>query len=298
MTAGGAAGVATVDEVSGGDAFASQNTQEYGFQLGVMAPDEPFTVHTRILAPFKGINPRTTSRWDVLDPGTRTTTSSSWCPANSGAGGIEVLKEVRPGPTPLPQAAVALRDRARSTSTSPSTPPREVQPSFTVTSGASPVRPKVGGPSRSRADGSAAPRPSRQDDQHLERAAHPFAATWDLFEIVAEPVPEEPTPEAPEPPEEPPPKDRDSGRARRQPRSQPDQPVSPSPPSNRFGFGKPELNKKRGGARLPVTVPGPGTLVLCGNGVVKQEKAPPPPAPSTCRSGRGAGRRGCWQAAG
>ena len=40
MTAGGAAGVLTVDKVSEGDAFGSLNNQEYGFQFGVWArPD-------------------------------------------------------------------------------------------------------------------------------------------------------------------------------------------------------------------------------------------------------------------
>jgi DNA-binding beta-propeller fold protein YncE len=37
-----------------------------------------------------------------------------------------------------------------------------------------------------------------------------------------------------------------------------------------FGLGKAKLNKKKGTALLPVTVPGPGTLRLTGKGVVKQ----------------------------
>ena len=51
----------------------------------------------------------------------------------------------------------------------------------------------------------------------------------------------------------------------------PGPPVSTSP-SNLISFGKPKLSKKRGTAKLPVTVPGPGTLLLTGRGVVKQKK--------------------------
>jgi hypothetical protein len=35
-----------------------------------------------------------------------------------------------------------------------------------------------------------------------------------------------------------------------------------TPPSNAFVLGKPVLNKKKGTAKLPVTVPGPGTLTI------------------------------------
>jgi hypothetical protein len=37
------------------------------------------------------------------------------------------------------------------------------------------------------------------------------------------------------------------------------------------------LSKKRGTAKLPVTFPGPGTLVLTGKGVFKQTKTPAAP---------------------
>lgn len=60
MTAGGAAGVVTVDKVTEGDAFGALNNQEYGFQFGVWArPADtgPFFVHTRILGPFSGLTP-------------------------------------------------------------------------------------------------------------------------------------------------------------------------------------------------------------------------------------------------
>ena len=59
MTAGGAAGVVTVDAVPEGDANGALNTQQYGFQAGVhvTAATPLFTAHTRILAPFAGLTP-------------------------------------------------------------------------------------------------------------------------------------------------------------------------------------------------------------------------------------------------
>jgi len=42
----------------------------------------------------------------------------------------------------------------------------------------------------------------------------------------------------------------------------PPPPLAPPAPSNVFSFGKPALNKKKGTAKLPVTVPGTGTIQL------------------------------------
>jgi hypothetical protein len=47
----------------------------------------------------------------------------------------------------------------------------------------------------------------------------------------------------------------------------------PPPPTNTFNFGKPKLNKKNGTAKLPVTVPGAGTLTLSGKGLKPITKA-------------------------
>ncbi|MFL5767112.1 MAG: kelch repeat-containing protein [Actinomycetota bacterium] len=60
MAVGGAAGVFTVEHVPGGTAARTVNTQHYGFQFGVNAKPTftgPFTVHTRVMAPFAGITP-------------------------------------------------------------------------------------------------------------------------------------------------------------------------------------------------------------------------------------------------
>jgi hypothetical protein len=50
-------------------------------------------------------------------------------------------------------------------------------------------------------------------------------------------------------------------------------------PSNDFTFGKVKLNKKKGTAKLPVTVPGPGTLDLAGGGLKPQR-------PTAARAGK------------
>jgi len=59
LTAGGAAGVLTLDTLGGGDATGSLNTQRQAFQFGVDASNAsaPFTARTRILAPFAGVDP-------------------------------------------------------------------------------------------------------------------------------------------------------------------------------------------------------------------------------------------------
>ena len=254
MTAGGAAGVATVDEVSQGDAFGSANTQEYGLQLGVMPPADSFTVHTRILAPFKGIAPQDYQSMGMfIGTGHQDHYAKLVVSANGGAGGIEFLREVDGIPTSRPQAPVALPgpdaidlyltvDPAAAT----------VQPSFTVTTaGATGPRATVGGPEpipASWLSGTSALAGGLISTSSGD--APPFAATWDLFEIVTDP-------------------------ATKPPDSPTVTPTTPGPPpvvSNRFSFGKPKLNRKLGTAKLPVTIPGPGTLVLGGEGVVGQKK--------------------------
>jgi TolB protein len=49
-------------------------------------------------------------------------------------------------------------------------------------------------------------------------------------------------------------------------------PLPAAGPSNAFTFGQPKLNEKKGTAKLPVTVPGPGTLALSGKNVVAQRR--------------------------
>ncbi|HEY7256178.1 MAG TPA: choice-of-anchor D domain-containing protein [Solirubrobacterales bacterium] len=51
----------------------------------------------------------------------------------------------------------------------------------------------------------------------------------------------------------------------------PAQAVAPARPSNAFGFGKVVYNRGRGTASLPVRVPGPGTLLLGGKGLIARK---------------------------
>ena len=56
LTTGGAAGVLTIDEIPAGDPIAGVNNQAYALQFGIdVTPSTaPFTLHTRLLAPFAG----------------------------------------------------------------------------------------------------------------------------------------------------------------------------------------------------------------------------------------------------
>ena len=96
MTAGGAAGVTTVDKVAEGDALGSANTQKYGFQFGIKPPTSgTFTAHTRIVGPFTGLTPQDNQSMGLFigngdqDNYVKVTTF-----ANGGAGGVQARKEV------------------------------------------------------------------------------------------------------------------------------------------------------------------------------------------------------------
>jgi hypothetical protein len=58
LSFGGAAGKATVDIVSGGDAFSTNNDQDNAFQFGVNVDinSNAFTIHSKVESPFFGIN--------------------------------------------------------------------------------------------------------------------------------------------------------------------------------------------------------------------------------------------------
>ena len=256
MTSGGAAGVATVDEVSGGDAFESQNTQGYGLQVGLIPPAGPFTAHTRILAPFKGITPQDYQSMGLfIGTGDQDNYVKLVVSANGGAGGIEFVDEVDGIADVRPQAPVTLPGpSAIDLYLTVDPAAKTVQPSFTVTTaGVTAPRATVGGPEP--IPGSWLSGPSALAGGIISTSlgpAPPFAATWDFFEIVAEPAPTPPdgTPVTPTP----------------------DQPGPPPTVSNSFSFGKPRLNRGLGTAVLPVTVPGPGTLVLSDRQGAQQRK--------------------------
>jgi hypothetical protein len=215
MTTGGAAGVVTVDEVPAGDAYTNINSQQYGFQLGFSARPTvgPFTVHTRIVAPFAGLVPKDYQSMGLFvgtgdqDNYVKVTT------AHIGQTVVESLSEFN-----------GLRDAG---STEPLTLPGpsavdlylrvdpvagNVQPSFTSTTGGvtSPRR-NVGTPLTVPASWFSDP------DQGLAAGiistsnggGGPFPASWDFLKITAEapppPPPPPPTPPPPPPPAPPPP---------------------------------------------------------------------------------------------
>jgi hypothetical protein len=123
MTAGGAAGVVTIDEVGDGDALGPANRQTYGFQLGVDATptSTPFVVHTRLPAPFSaaggpgGAATATGPSYGVFfGTGSQDDYVKLTVAANGGAGGFLLVDErggvpasvTAPGPAwPSPGAA-------------------------------------------------------------------------------------------------------------------------------------------------------------------------------------------------
>ena len=193
MTAGGAAGVATVDQVSEGDAFASVNTQEYGFQVGLTPPAGSFTAHTRVVGPFQGLTPQGLQSMGLfIGTGHQDNYAKLVVSANGGAGGIEFLKEVGGYPTWRPQAAVALPGPdAIDLYLTIDPAARTVQPSFTVTTaGTTGPRTAVGTPEPIPAgwlSGTAALAAGLISTSN--GPAPPFPATWDFFEVIPEAAP-------------------------------------------------------------------------------------------------------------
>ena len=112
MTAGGAAGVTTVDEATEGDALGALNNQEYGFQFGTLVPPDgvdEFTVHTRIVGPFLGQTPIDFESLGLfIGNGDQDNYFKVVVSANGGAGGVESLLEVNGVVTPGPVATVAM----------------------------------------------------------------------------------------------------------------------------------------------------------------------------------------------
>ena len=107
MTAGGAAGVLTVDEVAEGDALDGTNTQQYGFQFGVDTAGSPvnvFTIRTRIVGPFLGTTPADFQSMGLfIGTGDQDNYFKLVVSSNGGAGGIQSLLETggvaQTGPT-------------------------------------------------------------------------------------------------------------------------------------------------------------------------------------------------------
>ncbi|HET6953891.1 MAG TPA: choice-of-anchor D domain-containing protein, partial [Acidimicrobiales bacterium] len=96
MTAGGAAGVLTVDAVTDGDALGPGGTQDNGFQLGIdVSPaGGPFVAHTRLPAPFAGLVPAGGESYGLfVGDGTQDGYVKVVVAANGGAGGFALVDE-------------------------------------------------------------------------------------------------------------------------------------------------------------------------------------------------------------
>ncbi len=138
LTAGGAAGVLTLDMASEGDALGATNTQEQAFQFGVNVSGEvdPFTVHTRVLAPFAGTTPEDGQSMGVfLGTGDQDNYIKIVVTGNGG-GGVTSLSEVGGAVTPgtldtFSLSGVNFIDLYLSVDPVALT----VQPSYTVTQG-------------------------------------------------------------------------------------------------------------------------------------------------------------------
>ncbi len=182
MTAGGAAGVTTVDAVPAGDALASTNTQQYGFQLGFRRPNNAYSAHTRILAPFAGISPQDNQSMGLfLGSGDQDNYVKLVVSANGGTGGVHFLKEVAgatsnqltdtvslPGPSAIDLYLEV--DPASGT----------VQPWYTVDGG---PRVNLGGPVSLPGNWLSASTLAVGIISTSAGPGPPFSATWDLLEV-------------------------------------------------------------------------------------------------------------------
>jgi N-acetylneuraminic acid mutarotase len=150
MTAGGAGGLTTVDQVGDGDALGSSNSQTYGFQLGVNTPDSgTFTAHTALVAPFSGVTPTGNQSMGLfIGDGTQDGYVKIVATAGNGTPGVQVVREVAGTPTsspitPVPLPGAGAIDLHLTVDATAGT----VQPWFTTTNGGVKSTPvNVGGP--------------------------------------------------------------------------------------------------------------------------------------------------------
>lgn len=96
MTAGGAGGLMTIDQVPNGTAVGSGNNQEYGFQFGVSTDTSlPLVAHTRLLNPFSGQTPQDNQALGLfIGRGDQDNFVALLVAANGGAGGVALVQEV------------------------------------------------------------------------------------------------------------------------------------------------------------------------------------------------------------
>ena len=103
MTAGGAAGVLTVERVSEGDARGNLDSQRNGFQFGVPVPGslDAISIHATVVAPFLGLEPEPAQSLGLfVGNGDQDNYFKVVASAGDGEGAVETLLEV--GGTAMP----------------------------------------------------------------------------------------------------------------------------------------------------------------------------------------------------
>jgi hypothetical protein len=108
LTAGGAPGVLTVDQLGPGGTI--DNLQEYGFQFGVRpGTTGSFMAHTRVVSPFAGTTPTGSQSVGLfLGTGTQNDYVKVELVANNGAPGVRAVVEVGGVATTSPVTPLAL----------------------------------------------------------------------------------------------------------------------------------------------------------------------------------------------
>lgn len=189
MTAGGAAGVMTVDAVPPGTALGTVNTQQYAFQFGVRPTTTPFTAHTRVESPFAGVTPQGNDAIGMqIGNGDQDNFLALTACAGGGGTGICLTKEVAGVTTTQPVATLALPGPEAvdlSLEVDPAT--ASVQASYrTTTSGI--LGPRIAVGPRQSIPGSwltSSTRGLAVGVLATSAGGVPFPATWDLIEVQA-----------------------------------------------------------------------------------------------------------------
>ncbi len=179
MTVIGAAGVVTVDEATGGDAYGSINNQDYGFQFGVEVPAQRFSAHTRLMSPFSGSTPEEGQSFGLF---VGAGTQDDYMKIVAVADGIEVVREIGGQPQRVGSASVSLPG------------PDYIDVWLTVDPGARTARASYsveGGTREAAGPAVALPagwfsRPIAVGIISTSRGASTFPATWDFIRVVAD----------------------------------------------------------------------------------------------------------------
>jgi len=186
MTAGGAAGVLTIDDITSGDAFGNLNSQEYAFQFGVNtdAFNKPFIVHTRINAPFAGFTPKNSQSMGIfLGTGDQDNYLKIAATANDGLGGIEIVMEQNGVPVSQqfgPGEGVSILNKTYLDFFMLVNPGNNtVQCSYSVNAGA---EIPLGGPQQ--IPGNWLTSSTAVGIIATSRGAEPLPVTWDMIEVV------------------------------------------------------------------------------------------------------------------